>query len=246
MTRVVLVVLATLWFLAVAWVFPALAQTPVPARVQTIAELLHAKNPVLAMGGDDQRRELTRMIIEQIVYEFPADGWGWKSADPTRPPSKDALAWKRPELHACDWQDGTTRKPLQPIRCHAVPEQHFIAVAGVNHLGSSPPPDNPQPPSDEPVLAKIRETQALLVQSRADDRQQQIDTAGEIHKKLDLEYQERQAMILSLARIEVKLRDIDERPSWLGHIWEWVKKPETVVAIVASVASVFTTMKVKE
>lgn len=129
-----------------------------PTRILAIINTLYQEHQSLAKGTDDERRALTRMIIEQIVFEFPGQGWGWKSADPTRPPSKDAIARLLPDGHlwCWDWQNGSTRAPISDPTGEDITGQHFIAVAGVDHLGAEPvpppkPPIPPTPPPDELV-----------------------------------------------------------------------------------------------
>ena len=99
------------WSLALG---PAWGQSrPVlPARVHQIVVALYTRHTNLAQGTDDQRRQLTRYIIEQTVCEFPGDDYLGKSASPTRPFSKDSIA-RRVGAHmwGWDWQNGTTRQP---------------------------------------------------------------------------------------------------------------------------------------
>lgn len=130
-----------------------------PARGIQIIDALY--NASLAQGSDDQRRQLTRTYIEQLVFEFPLDGWTWKSADPGRPPSKDSIS-KLVAGRLCnwDWQNGSTR--LRSVQAGQVGEditgQNPIPVAGVNHLVDvpSPPPPTPQPlPPPVPQPAPI-------------------------------------------------------------------------------------------
>ena len=123
---------------ALAW-----AQTvavDLPPRVKEIIRLMYERHRDLAHGDDDARRTLTRMIAEQIAYEF-GPRWGTKAQSPSHPPSKDAIAFQTPDgqLFAWDWQNGATREPFdEPIR-HTITGQHFIAVTPKNHLGAPPP-----------------------------------------------------------------------------------------------------------
>lgn len=122
-----------------------------PDDVQAIVEALYLRHTDLAQGTDEQRRQLTRKIVEQTVFSFPGQGWGWKSADPNRPPSKDAMAKQDGRrLLAFDLFDGGTRKPIPRPDAIDITGQHFIPVAGINHLGAVTPPPV-QPPSAPPV-----------------------------------------------------------------------------------------------
>jgi hypothetical protein len=129
---------------------PAAAQTcpPFPARGVQIIDALY--NPALAMGTDDQRRQLTHTFLEQFVFEFPSEGWTWKSADPGRPPSKDSISrLVAGRLCNWDWQNGSTRQ--RSVQAGQIGEditgQNPIPVGGVNHLIDVP---SPQPPTPSP------------------------------------------------------------------------------------------------
>jgi hypothetical protein len=104
----------------------------------------------LAVGNDDQRRELTRMIAEQIRFEL-GPGWGTKKAGPANPPSKDSITFNDPAtLWNWDWQNGATREPIPPGEMTDITGQVFIEVSPINHLGGDIPdePDGPDPDGD--------------------------------------------------------------------------------------------------
>ncbi len=136
-----------------------------PERAYTVLVLLYERHPDLARGDDQARRDLTEMIIQQINCEFPNQGWVWKSADPTRPPSKDAIAkHDGGRLWAWDWQDGTTRQPViypgKPAD-YDITGQNPIPRTCVDHLGNGEIPEPPPlPPADpsahEEELAELR------------------------------------------------------------------------------------------
>jgi hypothetical protein len=121
---------------------PAAGQTcpGFPERGVQIIDALY--DAPLAQGTDDDRRALTRKIVEQLVFEFPNDGWTWKSADPGRPPSKDSISREVNGL-LCnwDWQNGSTRKRSvnagQPG--DNITGQNPIRLPGVNHLTGPQP-----------------------------------------------------------------------------------------------------------
>lgn len=148
------------WLIVAVWLLlpsPGWAQTcpGFPARGVQIIDALY--NPALANGTDDDRRQLTRTILEQMVFEMPNDGWTWKSADSGRPPSKDSLARiVNGRLCNYDWQNGGTRR--RSVQAGQIGEditgQNPIPVAGINHLG-----DVPQPlpgPSPQPVPPPVQ------------------------------------------------------------------------------------------
>lgn len=129
------------WFcvlLVLLCAVPAGAQT-FPARAQDIVNTLYERNKNLADGTDDERRALTRQIIEQLVCEFPNDGYGGKSADPGRPFSKDAIAQTiSGRFIAWDWQNGASRRPQVPIGFTDITGQNPIPVGCINHLNGGP------------------------------------------------------------------------------------------------------------
>lgn len=160
MCRIVSVVAAVLFTSSLAF-----AQAQLPSRVDAIVQQLYQANRALAEGNDNQRRQLTRMIAEQVTCEL-GPTWGWKSASPDRPPSKDAIArhggnpFAGP-LDGWDLFDGNTRRPIPGGIYHDLTRpsrQHFIAVAHIDHLNIGcnspipppPPPPPPQPPPVEP------------------------------------------------------------------------------------------------
>lgn len=156
---------------------PVVAQTcpPFPARGVQIIDALY--NPTLSMGTDDQRRQQTHTFIEQLVFEFPSEGWTWKSADPGRPPSKDSISrMVNGRLCNWDWQNGSTRQRAVQVGQIGddITGQNPIPVAGVNHLIDTPPvvmppaPGMPSPPSQTdltPIRGWIDSAVANAVQT---------------------------------------------------------------------------------
>ena len=190
----------------------AWAQT-FPARAQTIVESLHVQHLDLAHGDDDERRALTRLIIEQIVFEL-GSSWGGKSADPTRPFSKDSIAHigSGGVLWGCDWQNGATRQPFRPVVCQDITGQNFIPVAGRNHLGAEP-----QPPTGEPVplpplpavdLSPVLNRLDVLLAAQGEQRAQ----AERIFRDLS---NQNKALLDRLLEVERRLIQHDEEPGWL-------------------------------
>lgn len=170
---------------------------PFPQRGADIIDALVVQNWGLAQGGDDQRRQLTRMIAETMKFEL--GGWGTKSADMSRPPSKDALSIPGGDDAFCnwDWQNGVTRvrqiHPGQPGE--RITDQVFIAVVAKNHLTSQPPPPVVVPPvvaPGDPALSRLREmleqvrTQQDVIKADDDNRDERVvRLLVESHQKLD-------------------------------------------------------------
>jgi hypothetical protein len=144
-------------------------------RVDEITAALYKRHTHLAKGTDDQRRELTKMIAEQVVFEFPNAEFGWKSAEKGRPPSKDAIAQKQPtgRIFAWDLFNGTTREPIPGGLWHDITTQHFIEVEPVDHLGvrDEDVHDGPIEDIDEDDL----EDELVPVMSALDELHQKAD-----------------------------------------------------------------------
>jgi hypothetical protein len=117
-----------------------------PEAVQQTIRAMWPKVEHLHAGSDNDRRTGTRLIIEQIVFSHPGQGYGWKASSANNPPSKDAMARQVDgKLYYVDLIDGTTRQLANlDGEMEDITGQHFIDVAGVNHLGTAPVPV-PQP-----------------------------------------------------------------------------------------------------
>jgi hypothetical protein len=140
----------------------ASAQPQFTQRAEQIIEALFDQR---AFGSDDDRRALTRTLIEQLVCEFPNDGYGGKSADPSRPFSKDVIARRMGNtLWGWDWQNGATRRRQVKTGDPAndLTGQHFIPVPCVPHLGSPPPNPGPPPPPPSQDLDVLIDLLATL------------------------------------------------------------------------------------
>lgn len=124
----------------------------VPDRVYQIAIAFYYLHPDLAHGTDDQRRELTRLIAEQVRFEL-GEWWGRKQADWTRPVSKDAIAFREVlgRMFSWDWQNGDTRAPNPPGEMEDVTGQVFVPVDPIDHLSATPGPSSPIPPMPIPT-----------------------------------------------------------------------------------------------
>lgn len=107
---------------------------------QTIAKLWPTVM-LLHRGDDEQRRQGTRIIAEQVRFSHGPE-WGTKSADPGRPPSKDALARQVDgKLFGKDLINGTTRELNLDGEMEDITGQTFIPVMALNHLGDVSVPD---------------------------------------------------------------------------------------------------------
>ena len=187
--------LLTLTFLLFA--MPAFAQPRFPQRgVEVIDALLrNGQNQLLAKGNDADRRTLTRKIIEQIICEFPNGGYTWKSASPSRPPSKDAIGIVQDgQLYGWDWQNGSTRQ--RQVNAGKVaeewPGQNPISLGCVNHLNASvpsqpvpvPPAPAPDVPSQDVLLDLLASLESQIAVA-AHEAKQAAERAARIEGKVD-------------------------------------------------------------
>lgn len=127
----------------------------VPPRVEAIYRALWQQHQDLARGDDDQRRALTLMIAQQVNFELGPE-WGTKRADPGRPVSKDAIAYRRSDARLLyfDWQNGATREPNPAGEMGDITGQVFVPVEPVNHLRVGESPGSPSPtPGTTPTPA---------------------------------------------------------------------------------------------
>lgn len=185
-----------------------------PARGAQIIDALAPRYPGGTLSGtDDQRRELTRAILEQFVYEMPADGWTWKSADPGRPPSKDSLSrLVAGRLCNWDWQNGSTRqRAVQPGQLgDDITGQNPIPVAGVNHLTDVPvvvppvvaPPSQPPPVYIQPAV----DLSQFLTRDAAERMFADLVNRDERLVRLNQE-------------LAAQLKKHDEQPTWAARVF---------------------------
>lgn len=123
----------------------------------------------LARGSDDDRRALTRLMAEQLATQDPK--WGTKSADPGRPPSKDAVAYNGASLWGWDTINGTSREVQVAAGQEGedITGQTFIAVTPTDHLGTGQlpiPPIPPIPPTQPPVdLGPLNQAMLAIAQA---------------------------------------------------------------------------------
>lgn len=207
------------------------AQCPgFPARGVTIIDALYI--PTLANGADDDRRQLTRSFIEQLAYEFPTEGWTWKSADPGRPPSKDSISrLVNGRLCNWDWQNGSTRQRAVQVGQPGddITGQNPIAVPGVNHLVSAPPPvvtSLPPPPYLPPPPPSI--DMSSVYAALQQQFQQQYMVVDQGYKDLSKQIV---AVSNQVANVDVHLTHMDNEPGWFHKVYDLVADPRVLSAI---------------
>lgn len=152
------------------------------ARIQEILNTLYARNLPLAYGTDEQRRSLTQLIIEQVVFEFPTGQYGSKRAVGGAQ-SKDVLAQQLPDrLIGWDLFNGTTREPNQFPENIELPGQIFISIQGVDHLNLViDAPANP-PPVGKTEIQRLQEVVSRLSQEVLELKTQQSHMQADIQE----------------------------------------------------------------
>lgn len=135
---------------------PAAAQScPIfPDRGLQIIDALGSQNRTLAVGTDDQRRTLTRFIVEQMRFEQLGD-FHTKASSPTNPQSKDSIALAQPGGFCnWDWQNGGSRLRFDPFPLgEFISDQHLLPTNAVNHLGATLP--TPAPPTPDVLTQRV-------------------------------------------------------------------------------------------
>lgn len=170
-------------------------------------------NPVLAHGDDDARRQQTRMIIEQLAYEHPGEGWVWKSADPGRPPSKDALARMfGARLCIWDWQNGSTRRRAVDVGTPAkdATGQNPIVLVGVNHRGGLEPSSGQPKPAPVVVPAGLDLSEVYRYVAALEQRTVERD-----ERMFADERARWQQLATQLQALQLQVERHDSQPGWL-------------------------------
>jgi hypothetical protein len=126
-----------------------------PERGAQIIDALLAVPSInaLAHGDDDQRRQATKMIVEQLKFEHgQPQGFTLKSASPTRPQGKDSIGFMvNGRLFGWDWQNGSSRN--RQVSAGQPADQWFdqnpLPTEAVDHLRvgrEDPQPEQPPLP----------------------------------------------------------------------------------------------------
>jgi len=118
---------------------------------------------------DDEARIWTHFLCEQLAYSFPGEGWGHKSASPTRPHSADCIAIKTPFI---GWDvvvaAGSAAAALDlGGESIDLTGQTFEPVSPVNWIGDTPPPDPLPPPTDLEARVAQLELKVAALESAA-------------------------------------------------------------------------------
>jgi hypothetical protein len=170
-----------------------------PQRGQEIIDALYAQNTPLATGTPDQQRLLTRLIGEQMAFEF-GPRWGIKAAATDRPVGPSEIAFNAPPLFIWRWSDGDGRvtglagSPLHPPLLEPLDQtvgQVFISCDPVDHLKVSeatPAPRPAPPPAVDVDLVAILARLDTLERIVTGLATQLPLVAGEAHEALHRPY----------------------------------------------------------
>jgi hypothetical protein len=118
------------------------------------------RGPTETPGAHEERcRQWSIRLAQQVRHDTGEAKWGVKRASPSRPISKDSLAFDGADgLHSWDMLVGAgTGNPTFPSNPahHFVPEQFFVAVEPVDHLEPTVPVPVPPPPVPTPLPAPV-------------------------------------------------------------------------------------------
>lgn len=144
-----------------------------PAEVKAVRSRYVAKFPIPqgAPGAEieEQVRQWSIGLAEQVAFEVPGEGWGTKRADPNRPISKDGLARQDDEdrggrLWIWDMVTGAGTglgRLVENPEAEDITGQVFVPVTPRDRLGAKPPVVTPPslpplPPADlGPAMAQL-------------------------------------------------------------------------------------------
>jgi hypothetical protein len=163
---------------------------------QAVIRAFAAAYPV-PTTGDDAARDWTHRLCEQLAFSCPADGWGHKRADPTRPHSADCIAIRAPFV-GWDIID-SAGTPQAALRLGGqsldLSGQTFEPVTPTNHLADDPPPPPPPPPTDCPceeqlnvIIAQLHQINATLVTQQAAVVQATNELRAEVAKGIRVRF----------------------------------------------------------
>lgn len=138
----------------------------VRALILRFAERVPVPRGVPGETFEEQARQWSTRLAEQLLFSRPAEGWGKKRADPGRPVSKDAIARSIDgRLWSWDILIGTgTGAPTLNLGAESedITGQVFVPVSPVDYLDGHPvpapaplPAPPPPPPRDKPPDVRL-------------------------------------------------------------------------------------------
>lgn len=212
-----------------------------PERGAKIIDTFYEQNIMLAHGDDDQRRTLTRIIAEQMRFEFGA--WSVKSAGPGRPQSKDSLALPQGDSGAfCnwDWQNGTTRKrAVEPgMVGDFIADQILLPTEAVNRLGNTPAPLPTPVPSPVPQPSPVDLSGVLkMLDALAKGQDVQREQLERVFANLTAQHDE--AKQLDAAHDERLRVHAEQTKSFMDRVGSFFTNGKTLAVIAGLVAGRF-------
>lgn len=143
--------------------------TNVHAVVKQFADKIPVPQGAPGEAHEQRCRDWSIKVAQQVAHQF-GTAWGVKKASPTRPISKDSLAFNGDGLHSWDLLksagSGTPELAANPQH-HDISDQVFVVVTPMDHLGGPVGPDpisegpDPIPVEPDPLLSARRFDETL-------------------------------------------------------------------------------------
>jgi len=117
---------------------------------------------------DEESRQWTHMLAEQMAYSFPTEGWGHKSAGGNRPHSADVIALKSPFVgfdivNNAGSEAAELNLDAESIDLTTPFMQEYEKVDPVNYFDDEPEP----PPTDLEERVEALEGRVLALEDAA-------------------------------------------------------------------------------
>lgn len=175
---------------------------------------------------EEQVRQWSIRLAEQVAYELPNQGWGTKRADPNRPISKDGLAWRDDEdrggrLWIFDMVTGAgtgNGRLVENPEAEDITGQVFVPVTPTNHLGAAP---KPSAPPAQPLADLVAVVQAMSnLTSKIDTLQRRVEDIAVSCGRIEAQAQATAENFAALDRnsdqrhiaVLAVLKHLDEKP----------------------------------
>ena len=162
-------------------------QADVHAIVKRFATTFPVPQGAPGPAHEQRCREWSIKVAQQVAHEF-GTAWGVKRASPTRPISKDSLAFNGDGMHSWDLLKGAgsgTPELAKNPQHHDISGQVFVVVTPVDHLGGlvepdpvEPDPMEPDPVEPDPRSSGIRFDETLAIMHEAAEKWRHIHGKG--------------------------------------------------------------------
>lgn len=165
--------------------------TEFPRNAWAIVEQMHARFAADFEPNEHGARAWTQKVIQQLVYDFPAGGWCWKSSTPNNPPSKDVAArqlngnFEGWDLLSAASLNGPRDLSPYPPAWHDLSGQTPITVFPINWLGvahTDAPPHTDTPPDTLTARVAILESKVQTL-----EQDMSLVTAGLVRQQAEID-----------------------------------------------------------